>query len=140
VLIVDDDPLFTASLRAVLEHDLDVVGEASDGLEAVEFARREAVDLIVMDVSMPRLGGVDATRLLVDRDPSLVVVVLTGSDTDHSTAALAAGARAYVRKSSDFGELAEVLINLGSLLAPDAPPGPYATEDESGWPGAPSMP
>jgi two-component system NarL family response regulator len=131
VLIVDDDPLFRASLRAVLERDLDVAGEARDGIEALSLAAETGADLIVMDVSMPRLGGVDATRALLERDPALAVVVLTGTDHDHEDEALAAGARAYVRKSSELNGLAQLLLSLGELPAPRAPDRAQATDEES---------
>jgi DNA-binding NarL/FixJ family response regulator len=131
VLIVDDDPLFRASLRSVLERELDVAGEARDGIEALSLAAETGADLIVMDVSMPRLGGVDATRALLERDPALAVVVLTGADHDREDEALAAGARAYVRKSSELNGLAQLLLSLGELPAPPAADRPQATDEES---------
>jgi DNA-binding NarL/FixJ family response regulator len=124
VLIVDDDPLFRESLRSTLEPDLEVVAEAVDGREAVAIASAGGVDLVVMDVSMPRLSGIGATRELIERDPALMVVILTGSEGEHEQDALAAGARAYVHKSSGLAGLTELLLGLGELPpAPDeAPP------------------
>jgi DNA-binding NarL/FixJ family response regulator len=119
VLIVDDDPLVRASLRAVLADDLEVVGEARDGLEALSLASPGAVDLIVMDVSMPQVSGVAATRRLPEHDPALAVVVLA-ADRGREDELRPAGTRAYVRKSSELRELAELLVSLGSLAAPTA--------------------
>ena len=118
MLIVDDDPLFRESLRTMLEAELDIVGEAADGGEAISIATAGGVDLIVMDVSMPRIGGIDATRALLDHDPAVVVVILTGTDEDCEREALAAGARAYVRKSSGLGGLANLLVGLATVAAP----------------------
>jgi DNA-binding NarL/FixJ family response regulator len=118
VLIVDDDPLFRESLRATLQGEVEIVGEAADGSEAIAMVDEGGVDLVVMDVSMPRLGGIDATRELIDRDPALLVVVLTGGDEDREEDAIAAGARAYVRKSSDIAGLASLLVGLASVPPP----------------------
>jgi two-component system NarL family response regulator len=126
VLIVDDDPLFRESLRAILEDDLEVVGEAADGGEAVSMVTDGGVDLVVMDVSMPRLGGIDATRALVAHDPAVLVVILTGTDDDCENEAIAAGARAYLRKSSGLGGLASLLVGLASV----APPAVGTTDEE----------
>ena len=121
-MIVDDDPLFRGTLRMLLEADLDVVAEASDGEEALAVAALGGVDLVVMDVSMPRLSGIDATRAVLDRDPALVVVILSGSEHDLGQQALAAGARAYVRKTSELADLVGLLVALGSKDASPAPP------------------
>jgi DNA-binding NarL/FixJ family response regulator len=120
VLIVDDDPLFRGTLRVLLADDLEVVAEAGDGEEALAAAAGCDVDLIVMDVSMPRLSGIDATRAVLDRDPALVVVILSGSERDLGQQALAAGATAYVRKTSELSELVELLVALGNEVAPPA--------------------
>jgi DNA-binding NarL/FixJ family response regulator len=117
VLIVNDDPLFRANLREVLEPDLDVVGEARDCLEAVALTSVEPVDLIVMGMPTPPQIGVTAGRALFERNPPLVVVVLESSEGEGAGQPRPAGTRAYVRKSSELAGLVEILLNLESLSA-----------------------
>ncbi len=103
VLLVDDHPLLRHGLRALLEDvgEAEVVGEASDGAEAIELALALAPDVVVMDLVMPGMSGLDATRRLIDERPDLGILVLTMSDDDASVfAALRAGARGYVLKGS----------------------------------------
>jgi DNA-binding NarL/FixJ family response regulator len=94
--VVDDQPLLRAGLTALIEHtdDLELVGEGCDGLEAVELARRVRPDVMLMDVHMPRVDGIAATRSIV-ADPECIgirVVVLTTCDADEYVyAALRAG-------------------------------------------------
>lgn len=102
VLVVDDEPLVRAGLRMILstEPGMDVVGEAEDGARAVELARRLEPDVVLMDLHMPRLDGVQATRLLRDGSPGAprVVVVTTFAEDSQVLDALRAGASGYVLK------------------------------------------
>lgn len=101
VLIVDDHPLFAEGLRNLLaERGIDVVGLAHDGHDAVHRVRALRPDVVLMDVSMPRLDGVEATRVLKAAFPEVTVLMLTqAADDDHLFAAIAAGAAGYVLKS-----------------------------------------
>lgn len=101
VLIVDDHPLFAEGLRNLLAgRGIDVVGLAQDGHEALLRARGLRPDVVLMDVSMPRLDGVEATRALKAASPEITVLMLTQADDDeHLFAAIAAGASGYVLKS-----------------------------------------
>jgi two-component system NarL family response regulator len=101
VLIVDDHPLFAEGLRNLLaERGIDVVGLAQDGHEAVTRARTLHPDVVLMDVQMPRLDGIDATRALKAALPDVTVLMLTqATDDEHLFAAIAAGASGYVLKS-----------------------------------------
>ena len=101
VLIVDDHPLFAEGLSNLLtERGIDVVGVAHDGHEALTRARGLRPDVVLMDVTMPRLDGVEATRALKAVFPEVTVLMLTQSaDDDHLFAAIAAGASGYVLKS-----------------------------------------
>lgn len=101
VLIVDDHPLFAEGLRNLLtERAIDVVGIAHDGHEALVRARALRPDIVLMDLSMPRLDGVGATRALKAAFPEMTVLMLTQSaDDEHLFAAIAAGACGYVLKS-----------------------------------------
>jgi DNA-binding NarL/FixJ family response regulator len=104
VLIVDDHPLFLDGLTALLTDapDLELAGAATSGTQAVELARDTQPDVVVMDVHMPGLNGIEATRRIVADSPHIAVVVLTMFDDDDSIfAALRAGARGYLLKGAD---------------------------------------
>jgi len=119
VLLVDDDRLFAESVAASLVDDgrMDVVGIAGDGGEAIDLAAELEPDLVLMDIAMPGLDGVTATREIVSRSPSTRVVMLTGSmvrsDEEMSDAA---GAIGYLRKSElDSPRVADSLLALVEL-------------------------
>jgi DNA-binding NarL/FixJ family response regulator len=108
VLLVDDHRLVRAGLAALIAtvDDLVVVGEAEDGRQAVERARQLAPDVVLMDLSMPVMDGVDATRALMAENPQVRVVILTSfSETERVSAALDAGAIGYLLKDCDPREL-----------------------------------
>ncbi len=110
VLIADDHPVVRQGLRTFLElqDDLEVVGEASDGAEAVELAARLLPDVVLMDLVMPGLDGIDATRRIRDGSPATRVVVLTSfSDDDRIIPAIRAGAAGYLLKDAEPRELAD---------------------------------
>jgi DNA-binding NarL/FixJ family response regulator len=101
VLLVDDDDLMRAGLRAVLssDEDLEVVGEAADGRQAVEATRRLRPDVVLMDVRMPTLDGIAATRQIVAAGPATRILVLTTfSDEEYVFGALTAGASGFLLK------------------------------------------
>jgi DNA-binding NarL/FixJ family response regulator len=103
ILIADDHPLFRAGLRALLESipDTEVAGEAATGEEAVEVARALVPDVVVMDINMPGLNGIDATRRIVDQSEDVKVLVMTMHDDDEAVfAAIRAGARGYQLKGA----------------------------------------
>lgn len=108
ILIADDHALFREGVRAVLSTagDCEVVGEAADGLDAVAQTERERPDVVLMDIRMPALNGVDATARIVQRWPNTGIVVLTMLEDDASVfAAMRAGARGYLLKGADKAEL-----------------------------------
>lgn len=103
VLLADDHPVYRLGLRALLESTagFDVVGEASSGEEAVAASRDLAPDVVVMDLRMPGLNGIEATRALLKNQPDAAVLILTYSDEDQSLLdAVLAGARGYVLKDA----------------------------------------
>jgi DNA-binding NarL/FixJ family response regulator len=102
LLIADDEAMVRRGLRLVLEaeEDLRVVGEASDGLEAIAEATRLRPDVILMDVRMPRLDGVEACRRLVESSGARVVVLTTFDLDEHLFAAVRAGASGFLLKAS----------------------------------------
>jgi len=103
VLLADDHVVVRDGLRLIVEanDDMTVVGEASDGREAAEKARELRPDVMVMDIAMPELNGIDATQRIRERCPSVQVVILSmHASTEHIHRALQAGARGYVLKES----------------------------------------
>jgi DNA-binding NarL/FixJ family response regulator len=112
VVLADDERLIRAGYRMILESEpgLDVVGEAADGVEAVEAARRLSPDVVVMDVRMPRLDGIAATRSIVGRTPAPAVLVVTTFDLDEYVfEALRAGASGFLLKDAPEQQLLAAL-------------------------------
>jgi DNA-binding NarL/FixJ family response regulator len=108
VLVVDDDPLVRSALALMLggESDIEVVGEAGDGAAGIQLAGSLAPDVVLMDIRMPRLNGLEATRRLRDRDEPPRVIVLTTFDADdHVFEALAAGADGFLLKDTPPAEI-----------------------------------
>jgi DNA-binding NarL/FixJ family response regulator len=103
IVIADDHTLFRDSLRSLLEaRGLEVVGEAKNGREACELARRLTPDVLLMDLAMPELDGLAATRLLSAELPAVKVIILTASDDDAKLfEAIKAGAQGYLLKDLD---------------------------------------
>ncbi len=104
VLIADDHPLFRDGLTAMLSDGIEteLVGAATSGPEAVDLARETQPDVVVMDLNMPGLNGIEATRRIVADSPHITVLVLTMFDDDDSIfSALRAGARGYLLKGAD---------------------------------------
>ncbi len=103
IVLADDHAVMRRGLRLVLEEqkDFEVVGEASDGREAVSLAERLAPDVVVLDISMPHLSGIEAARQISAKQPSPAIVVLSmHADEAYVLRALKAGARAYLLKES----------------------------------------
>ncbi len=103
VLLADDHPLIRSGLRALLERDgsFQVIAEAADGNEAIKLASLHRPDLLLMDVGMPRLNGIDAAQSISEKFPSVrIVIVSMHSDESYVLRALKAGARGYLLKAS----------------------------------------
>jgi DNA-binding NarL/FixJ family response regulator len=124
VVVVDDHPLFREGLAMLLGSvpGLAVVGTAADGAAAVEVAREEQPDVVVMDVQMPVLDGIEATRRITSDSPSIGVVVLTMSEDDGTVfAAIRAGARGYLLKGADQDEVLRAITTVaggGAVFGP----------------------
>ncbi|MEU9319493.1 response regulator transcription factor [Streptomyces sp. NPDC048295] len=112
-MIADDDEVTRSGLRTLLaaQPQITVVGEACDGVEVVEQARRLRPDVVLMDVRMPRRNGIEATRTLLAEspDPPKVVVITTFENDDYITAALSAGASGFVLKRLPVRRIAEAV-------------------------------
>jgi DNA-binding NarL/FixJ family response regulator len=116
VLVVDDHPLFRFGLCAALAErdDIEVVGEAAGGQAAIAAAAALAPDVIVMDLHLPDLGGVDATRAITNASPDIGVLVLTMFDDSESVFnAMRAGARGYLLKGAEPDELVRAVHAVG---------------------------
>jgi two-component system NarL family response regulator len=112
VLVADDHVLFRRGLHMVLaqEPDLDLVGEAADGAEAVALALELVPDVILMDVKMPRRNGIEACQMIKDAAPSIRILMLTSSDEDSDLyEAVKAGASGYLLKEISIDELASAV-------------------------------
>ncbi len=116
VLIADDHAVFRWGLRTILgsEPDMEVVGEAATGQEVLERAAELRPDVILMDIQMPQVNGIEATRRIREADPQAGVVVLTMFEDDESVfSAMRAGARGYVLKGAPPSELLRVVRAVG---------------------------
>jgi DNA-binding NarL/FixJ family response regulator len=124
VLIVDDHTIVRNSLRAMLEKagEFRVVGEAGNGVEAIDFCRKSRPDIVLMDLSMPVLNGVDATAELNRHFPGIRVVVLSAYDEEKAVVdVIRAGARGYLLKRAGVGDLLDAMRAVaagGSYLSP----------------------
>lgn len=125
VLIVDDHTLLRHGLRLILDHveDLSVAGEAGDGEEAIALARELKPDVILMDVNMPGLDGIEATRRIRAAQPEIHILMLTISKQDKDLiGAIKAGARGYLLKSAESSEVVDSIRRVAAgeaILPPD---------------------
>jgi len=124
VLLADDQPLLRTGFRMVLgaEDDLDIVGEAGDGVEAVDLSRRLLPDVVLMDIRMPRMDGVAATRAIVDARLPVRVLILTTFDLDeYVVGALRAGASGFLAKDVPAEDLVTAIRTVAAGEAVVAP-------------------
>ena len=115
VLIADDHRLFAEALEAILATDdrIELVGLASDGEEAVRLAEERRPDVILMDISMPLMDGIEAAKAIKDSDRDVSILMLTGSsDRTDVDRARQAGAAGYVTKDRIAAELVEAIVQL----------------------------
>lgn len=123
VLVVDDHAILRDGIRSLLEsqQDILVVGEAADGAEAIEQIGKLFPDIVLMDISMPNMNGLDATRLIKEKFPQVKVLILTQHDNrEYISPALQAGASGYVLKRSGRRELLNAVRQVheqGAFLA-----------------------
>lgn len=128
VLLADDHPIVREGIRAVLagEPELEVVGEAADGLEVIELARRLAPNVVLMDINMPRMNGLEATVALLKSQPGLRVLVLTmHRNKEYLLEVIRCGAHGYILKDAAPVQLITAIKNVartGSYFAPEVVP------------------
>jgi CheY-like chemotaxis protein len=125
LLIVDDHPVMRDGLTKLFSQEtrIEVVGEASDGLSAVDLAVKLIPDVILMDIGMSGMNGIEATRIIRSRVPRVKILGLSMmDDEDMIRAMLGAGAAAYLSKSGSTGEIIKAVIAIGQSSGPKAPP------------------
>ena len=124
VLVVDDHALFRRGIVTVLanEKSIKIVGEAADGLEAIEKAEKLAPEVILMDLNMPRLSGLQATQVLHTKMPQANILILTVSDNEADLfAAVKFGATGYILKNTEPEELVQAVLHIaqgGVIMSP----------------------
>ena len=123
VIIADDHPVVREGLRLTIERSgksIVVVGEASDGLEVLELARVKPSDVFILDITMPKMNGIEAARELVRRFPGAKIIMLSLHDTKAMVeAALAAGARGFLTKEMATQNMIQAVseVHAGALLS-----------------------
>jgi DNA-binding NarL/FixJ family response regulator len=124
VVLVDDHKIMRDGIKAILEHasEFVVVGEAESGVEAVQVCRELRPEIVMMDISLPGLNGIEATTELLRHSPSTKVLILSMYDDEHSVvSAIRSGARAFVLKKASDNDLLDALRTVakgGSYLSP----------------------
>src|SRR6266536_2555063 len=112
VLLVDDHKIMRDGIKAILRHsdEFCVMAEAEGGSEAVEICRTQRPDIVLMDIGLPGLNGIEATTELVRLHPGIKIIILSMYDDEHSVVgAIRSGARAFVLKKASSGELLDAL-------------------------------
>jgi len=123
VLIADDHPVFRFGMRALLEAepDIEVLDEATTGEQAIDMAASLKPDLVLMDINMPGIHGIEATRQVLKQNPSIGVLIVTMMEDDTVLAALRAGARGYLLKGAEGEETLNAIRTVaagGSVFSP----------------------
>ncbi|MEP1214889.1 MAG: UvrY/SirA/GacA family response regulator transcription factor [Marinobacter sp.] len=112
VLVVDDHELVRSGITRMLADspDIDVIGESSSGEEAIDFVRKDSPDIVLMDIRMPGIGGLEATRRILRIDDAVRVIVVTAcADDPYPTRVMQAGASAYITKGADIREMVRAI-------------------------------
>jgi DNA-binding NarL/FixJ family response regulator len=116
VLVVDDHPIFRDGLRTALDglEEIEVVGAAEDGAQALVAVDRLQPDVVLMDLNMPKMGGIDATRRITSTSDALVLVLTMQSDDEAVFAAVRAGASGYLLKGADRGDVIRSIVGVAA--------------------------
>jgi len=112
ILVVDDHELVRSGITRMLADnpDIDVIGQASSGEDAIEFVRKDRPDIVLMDIRMPGIGGLEATRRILRLDDSIRVIVVTAcADDPYPARVMQSGASAYITKGADIQEMVRAI-------------------------------
>lgn len=112
VLLVDDEQLIRSGLKILLSsfEDITIVGEGSDGLQALEICKSEAVNVVLMDIRMPNMNGIEATLKIKELNPDIQILILTTfQDSEYISQAMQLGASGYLLKDSSYEEIYEAI-------------------------------
>jgi len=124
VLLVDDHKIMRDGIRAILRHseEFTIIGEADNGSEAVQICRRKKPEIVLMDIGLPGLNGIEATQEILRHAPDTRIIILSMYDDEHSVvSAIRSGARAFVLKRASDNDLVDALRTVakgGSYLSP----------------------
>ena len=124
ILLVDDHKIMRDGIKAILKHNEEfrIVAEAENGVDAVQHAKRSAPDIVLMDIGLPGLNGIEATTEILRHCPDTKVIILSMYDDEHSVvSAIRSGARAFVLKKASDSDLVDALRTVakgGSYLSP----------------------
>jgi len=130
VLLVEDHAMVRQGLRAILDHypDLFIIGEAADGREAVSISRKRVPDVVIMDINMPRMDGIEATKRIKKERPEAVIIAVSVNDTPQVRESMQkAGASAFVSKEEAGERLYETIM---AMASPNMH-GPHPTSESS---------
>ena len=124
VLLVDDHPIVRDGIRALLSESeqMNIVGDAADGEESVRKVEELSPDIVVMDIGLPKMNGLEATRVILEEHPSTRIIVLTIYDNkEYALQALRSGARGYLIKNAPSEELIDAIetVHMGGLFFPE---------------------
>ena len=124
VLLVDDHPIVREGIRALLSESeqMNIVGDAADGEESVRKVEELSPDIVVMDIGLPKMNGLEATRVILEEHPSTRIIVLTIYDNkEYALQALRSGARGYLIKNAPSEELIDAIetVHMGGLFFPE---------------------
>jgi DNA-binding NarL/FixJ family response regulator len=117
LLLVDDHAMVRQGLRAILDHypDLVIIGEAADGREAVSIVNKRAPDVVIMDINMPRMDGIEATKRIKKDHPATVIIAVSVNDTPQVRESMQrAGASAFLSKEEAGERLYETIVSIAS--------------------------
>lgn len=123
IFVVDDHPIIRRALRSLLENESDILicGEAATALEALDKVANAKPDLVLIDISLPELGGIELVRILRDREPKIPLAILSGHRDGYVKQALEAGASGYILKgnSDDLPEAIRLIAKGEQYLSPE---------------------
>jgi len=124
VFLVDDHPIVRDGMKALLSESerMNIIGEAADGEESVRKVKRLSPDIVVMDIGLPKMNGLEATRVILEENPSTRIIILTIYDNkEYALQALRSGARGYLIKNAPSEELMEAIeiVHNGGLFFPE---------------------